>query len=54
MMWEIQAWDRHKNVARLNCLMGYQPFPLDNWISNSNTYNQMKKKTCTVVVVSKR
>ena len=38
MMLEIPvAWDRHKNVTRLNCLMGSQPSPLDNWISNGNT-----------------
>ena len=28
------AWDRHKNVARLNRLIGSQSSPLDNWISN--------------------
>jgi hypothetical protein len=40
MAWEIKVldWDRHKNVEGLNWLMGSKPFPLDNWISNSNTY----------------
>ena len=39
MMLEIQvlAWDRQRNVAGLNWLMGSQPSPLDNWISNCNT-----------------
>jgi hypothetical protein len=32
MMLEIQVlvWDRHKNVAGLNRLLGFQPSPLDN------------------------
>ena len=40
MMLEIQvlAWDGHINVAGLNRLMGSQPSPLDNWISNGNTF----------------
>jgi hypothetical protein len=29
---QVLAWDRHKNVAGLNRLMGSQPSPLDNWI----------------------
>ena len=39
MMLEIQilAWDRHKNVAEWNLLMGSQLSSLDNWISNGNT-----------------
>ena len=28
------AWDRHKNVAGLNWLMGSKHSTLDNWISN--------------------
>jgi hypothetical protein len=35
---QVLTWDRHKNVRRLNWLIGSQPFPLDNWISNDNTY----------------
>jgi hypothetical protein len=31
---QVLAWDRIKNVAGLNRLTGYKPFPLDNWISN--------------------
>jgi hypothetical protein len=27
---QVMAWDRHKNVAELNRLMGFQPSPLDN------------------------
>ena len=38
---QVMAWDRHKNVAELNRLMGFQPSPLDNWISNGNTYINM-------------
>jgi hypothetical protein len=40
MVLEIQvlAWDRHKKVAGLNQLMGTQISPIDNWISNGNTY----------------
>jgi hypothetical protein len=40
MMLEIQvlAWDRHRNVAELNLVMGKQPSPFDNWISNGKTY----------------
>ena len=29
------TYDRHKNVAGLNQLMGSQPFLLDNWIYNT-------------------
>jgi len=37
---EIQAlaWNRHKNVTELNQLLEAQLSPLDNWISNGNTY----------------
>ena len=35
---QILPWDRHNNVMELNRLMGSQPSPLDNWISNVNTY----------------
>ena len=35
---QVLAWDRHKNMAGLNWLMGSQPSPLNNWISNSNTW----------------
>ena len=31
------ALDRHKNVMGLNQITGFQPSPLDNWISNGNT-----------------
>jgi hypothetical protein len=42
---QILAWDKHKNVAELNLLMGSQLFPLDNWIYNGNSHD--KKQTCT-------
>ena len=35
---QILTWGRHKHVAVLNRLMGYQCSHLDNLISNSNTY----------------
>ena len=37
-MLEIQAlsWESDKDVAELSLLMGSQPSPLDNWISNGN------------------
>ena len=40
MTLEIQflAWDRYKNMVCINQIMGSQPFPLDNRISNGNTY----------------
>ena len=44
----VLAWDRHTDVAVLNWLIGPQPSPLDNWISNGNTYiwiNYIKKPT---------
>ena len=31
---QVQGWDRNKNVAGLNPLMGS-----DNWISNNNMYD---------------
>jgi len=34
---QLLAWDRHKNVVGINQLMGFQSYPLDNLISNSNT-----------------
>jgi len=38
---QVLAWERHKNVVALNRLMESQPFPLDNWISNGNTYTHV-------------
>jgi hypothetical protein len=35
---QVLAWDNHKNVVGLNRLMGSQISPLDNLISNGNTY----------------
>jgi hypothetical protein len=33
---QVLALDRHKNVAGLNRLMGFQPSKCDNWISNDD------------------
>jgi len=30
----VLAWDRHKNVVGLNWLIGFQPSPFDNLVSN--------------------
>jgi hypothetical protein len=35
---QVLAWERHKNIVALIRLIGTYPSPLDNWISNSNTY----------------
>jgi len=37
----VLAWDRHKNMAGLNQLMGSQPFLSDNWISIHTSYNYL-------------
>ena len=36
--WTLKDHDRPKHVTRLNRLMGCQPSPLDNWITNGNAY----------------
>jgi hypothetical protein len=38
----VPPWDKHKNVVGLNRLMGFQPSPLDNWISNGNISKQQR------------
>jgi len=40
MTFEIQilAWDKHKSVAGLNRLIGFQPPFVVNWISNGKTH----------------
>ena len=44
-----------KNVAGLNQLMGYQPSPLDNWISSGNTdINNKEKNPAQIDFQSKR
>jgi hypothetical protein len=44
----VLVWNRHKNVAGLNRLIRSQPSPLDNWVSNGNTYiNKYLKQTFT-------
>ena len=35
---QVQAWDMHKNVSRLNWLRGSQHPHFDNWVSNAYTY----------------
>jgi hypothetical protein len=40
---QVMAWERHRNAAVLNPLMGSQASPLDNLISNGNI-NKRKQK----------
>ena len=49
MTLEIQtlAWDRHKNVAGLNQIIGSQPSPLGNWIFNGFAYIKTNDKKPT-------
>jgi hypothetical protein len=42
---QVMAWDRHKDVAESNRLMGSQSSTFDNWVSNGNTYINKRKKT---------
>jgi hypothetical protein len=42
-----QHWGRYKNVAGLNWLMGSQPSPLDNWISNIQYTDSLSLKKTT-------
>jgi len=45
---QILVWNKHNNVTGLSRLMEYQPYSLDNWISNDKTYiNKQFKKNCT-------
>jgi hypothetical protein len=58
-MFEIHflGLDRHKNMVGLNWLMGLQHSPLDNWISNGNTYtgkHNKHKKNCTDLLPLKK
>ena len=41
---QVLAWDRHKYVAGLNRLMGFQPSHIDSWISNGKTYQNKHLK----------
>ena len=50
----VLAWDRHKNVVGLNRLMAFQPSPLDNLISNGNSYKQIINKSAQFRLTSKR
>ena len=50
---QVLAWDNHKNVAGLNRLMGSQLSPLDNLISNDNTYIN-KRKSAQIGSYSKK
>ena len=56
MMFETQvlAWDRNKNVAGQNRLMGSQNSPFDNWITNDNTNKSNNKKHAQIRFQSKR
>jgi hypothetical protein len=42
---QVLAWDRHNIVAELNPLMGFQPSPVDNSISNGYAYINKRLKT---------
>jgi hypothetical protein len=44
---QVLAWDRHNSVAGLNPLMGFQPSPVDNCISNGYAYINKRLKTWT-------
>ena len=49
---QLLAWDRHKNMAELNRQMGSQPPPpLDNWISNVNTYPCINTRLNTCICI---
>ena len=53
MTYDILAWDRHKNMAGLNQVMGSpNPPSLDDWVSKGNAIN--KKKTAQIRFHSKR
>jgi hypothetical protein len=54
MTLESPGLGQAQNMVGLNQLMGSQPSPLDNWISNRNTYKQMMKKTAQICFHSKR
>ena len=32
----VLVWDRHRNVAGVNRVLGSQSFPFDNWFSIGN------------------
>jgi hypothetical protein len=52
---QILAWNKHNNVTGLSRLMEYQPYSLDNWISNGKTYiNKRFKKPAQIRFNSKR
>jgi hypothetical protein len=54
---QILDWNRHKNMAGLNRIMGTQPSHLDNLISKGNTYKHTIEKThipCILVYEVKR
>ena len=44
---QVLVWDGPNNVAGLKQLMAPQLSPLDNWISNDNTYIKKRLKSCT-------
>jgi hypothetical protein len=52
---QVPAWDKLKHVAELDRLMRSQPSPLNNYISNGNTYiNKGEKKPGQIRFHSKR
>lgn len=46
---QILAWDTHKNMQRLNCLMGSQQYSFFiNWIFNWQDKYKQTIKTCSM------
>jgi hypothetical protein len=41
-LYQVLVWDRHKNVAGINWLIGSQPSPLDTLITISYAYANVK------------
>jgi hypothetical protein len=39
---QVLVWYRHSHLVEINQLTGSQPFHLNNWISNGNSYINIK------------
>ena len=39
---QVLVWYRHSHLVEINQLTGSQPFHLNNWISNGNSYINKK------------
>ena len=55
LTFEIQVLllDSHIHVARISRILGFRHHPLDNWISNDNTYINKQYKTAQILFHSK-